>query len=185
MNNIFYKFLNISLFSRYIPFILLKEQLIIGRIFFAQFWFLFNLLFFTIGFFIMSLKSTIKTFLMINLFFSSLSYILQYSKYNYFFFDRYKDCVSHSVGHFVESFPIAITAFFFNNTDIVNNLKKRKIIIFFFCIIFSFLICKYGAYMEIEKYGKTYNYNGFDKNIFSFFTFIAFYLNFIIYNFFF
>ena len=30
--------------------------------------------------------------------------------------------------------------------------------------------------MDIEKYGKTYNYNGFDKNFFSFCSFTAFYL---------
>ena len=63
-----------------------------------------------------------------------LSYILQYSKYNYIYFDHFKDCISHSIGHFVESFPIAITAFILYYNDILNKLSPYKYTVIFYCI---------------------------------------------------
>ena len=39
-----------------------------------------------------------------------------------------------------------------------------------------YFIYNYGIFISIEKYGRTYNYNGVDKNVFSIFSFIGFYL---------
>ena len=154
----------------------LFEQLIVGRIFFKQFWYLFNLLFFSISFFILSLIIKINTFLKIMKFFAIVSYFLQYSSYNYIYFDKFKESISHSIGHFVEILPIAITAFILNDKDIPNKLAKRR----YKAIIYSFLgiyfIYKYEIFKKIKKYGNKYNFNGFDKNIFATFLLIFFYL---------
>ena len=110
-NNISFIIFKKSRFHKLLTFNELYEQWIIGRKFFVQFWFLFNLLIFTIFFFILSLSLEIKSFFNITKVLAILSYILQYSKYNYIYFDNFKDCISHSIGHFVESFPIALLSF--------------------------------------------------------------------------
>jgi len=165
-----------TLFGDFIPLVKLKKQLIIGRIFLVQFWFLFNLLIFTIFFFIITLVLNTKDFLKFNQFFAIISYILQYSKYNYYFFDKFKGCVSHSVGHFVESFPIAITAFMLNYCRFLSNYKDRRNIIIFYCFIFKFFIYYFSIFAKIEIYGQRYNYNGIDKNIYAILSFIGFFL---------
>ena len=175
-NNILFFNYKKSRFHRFLTLYELLEQWIIGRKFFVQFWFLFNLLFFTIIFFILSISFETKLFLKISEVLAILSYILQYSKYNYIYFDRFKDCISHSIGHFVESFPIAITAFILYFNDILNKFSPHKYTVIFYCILGNFFILKYGIFSSIEIYGRTYNYNGLDKNIFSLFSFVGFYL---------
>ena len=165
-----------SLYGYFIPLIQLEKQIIVGRVFCGHLWFLFNLLIFTIIFFILLIVLRLNNFFKVIQLFSIISYILQYSKYNYYFFDKYKDSVSHSVGHFVESFPIAISAFFVKYSDIINRIYKWRRIVIFYCILFNYFIYKYGIFKFIENYGKTYNYNGFDKNFFAIFSFISFYL---------
>lgn len=176
LNNLSYLLFKKSYFGYFIPFIKLKEQLIIGRIFFGQFWFLFNLLFFTIFFFIITHFLNITSFLKLNQFFAIISYILQYSKYNYYFFDHYNKCVSHSIGHFVETFPIAVTAFLLNFSEFLSNSKNRRNFVIFYCFIVNYFIYKFSIFMSIEIYGKKYNYNGIDKNIFAFLSFVGFFL---------
>ena len=176
LHNIFSLLFKNLLYGHLISFGKLIKQLIVGRIFMVQLWFLFNLLFFTISLFILSFLLDIKKIIAITQLIAILSYFLQYSKYNYLFFDQYKDSVSHSVGHFVESFPIASTAFIFNFTDVLGKLKSLRILAIFYCIIFNFFIYNYCIFMNIELYGKKYNYNGFDKNLFAIFSFVCFYL---------
>ena len=84
--------------------------------------------------------------------------------------------MSHSLGHFVESFPIAVSAFILNYSGIINKQIIWKNVIMIYCAIFNFLIYKYNIFTEITIYGKTYYYNGLDKNIFAFLSFIFFYL---------
>ena len=118
----------------------------------------------------------INHFFIITKIIAILSYILQYSKYNYIYFDNFQECVSHSVGHFVETFPIAITAFILYFSGILNKLKTCRKSIIFYCIFGNYFIFKYDIFLKIEKYGSKYNYNGFDKNFFAVFSFIGFYL---------
>ena len=68
-NNISFQIFKKSRFSCFLPFSLLKEQLIVGRPIFAQLWFHFNLILLTILFFILSL------FLKINNFFKIVEFI--------------------------------------------------------------------------------------------------------------
>ena len=178
-NNIGYCLFKKSRFGRFLPFIYLEKQLIIGRIFLEQFWFLFNLLFFTIAFFIMAFFFKKDNFLVLIQIIGIISYFFQYSQYNYIFFDNYSYCISHTIGHFVESFPIAATAFTLSELNILNiisSLRNSRLIIMFYSFIAVFFIFKYDIFMDIKKYGNTYSYNGIDKNIFSFLSFIGFYL---------
>lgn len=178
-NNIFYCSLKISRFGKFLPFIYLAKQLIIGRLFQAQFWFLFNLLFFTIMFFIQIFILKKNNFLIFTQIIAITSYFLQYSKYNYIFFDNYSSCISHSIGHFVESYPIASSAFTLSELNVLTrleNITRSQNIIILYCLIAIFFIFKYDIFMDIENYGHTYNYNGIDKNIFSLIIFIGFYL---------
>ena len=94
----------------------------------------------------------------------------------YIFFDNYKDCISHSLGHFVETFPIAISAFIISKYNIPNRITSKRYTIIFYCILGNYFIYNYKIFMEIKIYGHRYNYNGFDKNIFAILSFFAFYL---------
>ena len=176
MSNLFFLIFKKSRFDRLLTLYELLKQLIIGRKFYGQFWFLFNLLFFTIIFFILSILLEENNLLQITKTIAIISYILQYSTYNYIFFDNYRECISHSIGHFVETFPIAITAFLLYSYDIPNKLKKVRNKTIFYCILGNYFIYKYKIFMDITIYGRKYNYNGFDKNIFALLSFIGFYL---------
>ena len=130
----------------------------------------FNFVFYFIFFF------EIKNFLKIVQAIGIISYFLQYSTYIYIFFDNYKDCISHSLGHVVETFPIAITAFIISKYNIPNRITNKRYTIIFYCILGNYFIYNYKIFMEINIYGHRYNYNGFDKNIFAILSFFAFYL---------
>ena len=171
LNKIFALFCRKLLIAKILPFIILIKQLI-GRKFLVHLWFLFNLLIVTIVLFIITLIFEIKNFMKICQMLLITFYILQYSKYNYFFFDNYNHCISHSVGHLVESFPIAFTAVLINYTGVINRLKSFRNMVIFYCIIFNFFIYHYNVFKNIETYSKKYNYNGFDKIFFPIFTFV-------------
>lgn len=176
INNIVFIVNGKSVFGRILTFKDLLKQWIIGRKFYIQYWFLFNLLFFTTIFFILSLFLVERNFLIILQLFCLISYILQYSTYNYLFFDKYTKAITHSIGHFVETIPIAVSAFLFNALDITNKLKNFRFISILYSIIGIYFILKYDIFSNIEIYGNKYFYSGFDKNIFSILSFIIFYL---------
>ena len=119
-NNIIYLTFNKNRIGRLLSIKELTLQILTGRKFMIHLWFLFHLLFLSIIFFILSYLYQALFFLSINLI-AILFYILQYFKYNYFY-NNYKDCIAHSIGHFISSFPIAVTAF---------NLYKIKFIRYF------------------------------------------------------
>jgi hypothetical protein len=176
INNLLFLYFKRSRFNRLLSLYELFEQLITGRVFFGQFWFLSNLLLITIFIFILSFFFEINYFLKIVQAIGIISYFLQYSTYNYIFFDNYKDCISHSLGHFVETFPIAISAFIISKYNIPNRITSKRYTIIFYCILGNYFIYNYKIFMEIKIYGHRYNYNGFDKNIFAILSFFAFYL---------
>ena len=175
-NNITFKLYNKSRFQTCLPLEKLLKQIIIGRIYCIELWFLFNLIFFTIIFFILSKLLEINNFLKLVQIIAILSYFFQYSEYNYIFFDKYKDSISHSLGHFVESFPISASAFILNNTQLLKYFKISRYTTISYCFIIIFFICKYNIFRNIEIYGITYSYNGLEKIFFSFSIFVFFYL---------
>ena len=176
INNLFFLKFKKSRFNRLLSLKEIFEQFITGRKFYGHFWFLLNLSIFTIIFFILSILFEVNSFLIITQVIGIVSYILQYSTYNYIFFDNYRDCISHSIGHFVESFPLAITAFIYHKYNIPDRLVNTRYTIIFYCILGNYFIYKYEIFRNIRIYGYKYNYNGVEKNIFAQLSFICFFL---------
>ena len=114
-NNLLFFIFGKNRFGRMLSYKELELQIITGRKFFIQLWFIFNLLFFSIFFFICSFLPKYIFFIAI-MFVAIICYLNQYFSYNYFYL-HFKDSIAYSVGHFVISFPIAATAFFLNRIN--------------------------------------------------------------------
>ena len=84
-NNLLYLFIGNNRYGRILSFKELTLQLITGRMFFIQLWFVFNLLFLSIFFFIISILNEYIFFIFANFIFI-LCYLIQYisSDYNIF-----------------------------------------------------------------------------------------------------
>ena len=165
-NNLFHLFFKTSLYGRKLTFKELLIQLIIGRKFFGHFWYLFNLILLSIVFFIFSFLRDYIFLIFMNLV-QIMCFILQHNKYIYIFFADYHGCVTYSVGHFISSFPIAISALTFNKSNIIQYLEIHMYKSLF--IIFSILPI-------IFIYGLPNTYEGVDKILFSCFAFFGFHL---------
>jgi len=166
-NNIFYFFLKKSLFRREFLFKELIIQFITGRKFYTPLWFIFNLIFFSIFFFIISKILNETIFFIFMILIGIICYVFQYNRFIYNFFKNYTGCIAFSVGHFVTSFPIAITALTFNKINIIQYFEINRYKSLF--IIFSILPI-------IFLNGIPNTYEGIEKNLFSLFAFIGFYL---------
>jgi len=164
-NNLLYLTIEKNRFGRMISFKELKLQIITGRMFFIQLWFIFNLLILSIFFFIISFLYGYIFMLILNLV-SIICYLIQHFGDNYILYSQYKDCIAHSIGHLIISFPIAITAFTFNRNNLINYLENFGHIPLFFLILLIALF--------LFIFGKPNTYNGVDKNIFSLFIFYCF-----------
>ena len=57
--------------------------------------------------------------------------------------------------------------------NILLNCRYKSLL---YSIIGNYFILKHEIFNTIEIYGKKYNYNGFDKNVFAILSFISFYL---------
>lgn len=163
LNNILYLISEKNRFGRKLSFKELEIQLITGRMFYIQLWYIFNLLFLSILFFILSLFNK-YLFLIIIIFVGTIFYLIQEINYIYFFFQDYKDCIAHSVGHFIISFPIAVWAFISNDLNIIKHLEIKR---------FKFLIIIYIIIPVLFIYGKPNTYCGIDKLIFSLLIFLG------------
>ena len=164
INNILFFIFKTNRFGRILSFKELNIQIITGRLFFIQLWFIFNLLFLSILFFILSFLP-VNLFLIFSNFLSIIFYLIQYFSTNYIFYSQFKDCIAHSVGHLIISFPIAITAFSLNRINLINYLEIYRYRAFFSILIIIPLIFFFGS---------PFTYLGFDKNIFSLFIFYLF-----------
>lgn len=165
-NNLLYLIFEKNRFGRILSFKELKLQLITGRMFLIQFWYLFNLLFLSILFFIIYIVNRYIFFIFIYLNFI-LCFFIQYYDYNYIY-TTFKDSIAFSVGHFIISFPLAVTAFSFNtNNKIIQYLEIGRYIFLILILIILFFLFTYGT---------PNTYYGMDKILFSLFTFYWFYL---------
>lgn len=170
INNIEYLVINTNRFGRFLQLIELQNQLITGRFFLIPFWFIFHLLFLSIFFYIISCLNQYVFLIFINII-GIIFYFVQYFRINYSFYEKYKDCIAFSVGHFISSYPIAVTALTFNKSNLIQYMEKMKfkyksLFIYSCILIISFLFI----------YGTINTYDGIDKNLFSIFAFLFFYL---------
>lgn len=141
-NNILYFIFHWNRYNRFLSLYELRNQLIIGRGIFGigVLWFQFNLLIFTIVFFISS-NLFRKNFLLIFHIICIICYYLQYSGINYNFFNNYSQTITYTLGNIIETLPIAIAAFTLESNKIIEKLRcypKRSI--FFSSIVIYFLI---------------------------------------------
>ena len=173
INNLMFLITKFNRFNRLLTINELKLNLIIGRGIFGigVLWFHFNLLIFTLLFFISSFYMK-GYFLMIFQILSSISYIIQYSRNNYNFFQQFNYNISLSVGSLIETFPIAIFAFSLASINIFKIFLKNRLKYIYFSCFFLYLILNYNIYSYLEGYSSTGIYN----NIIAFFLFNIFFL---------
>ena len=157
-NNILYLIIKGNRFRRMLTFNELFIQIITGRKFFIQLWFIFNIIFISIFFFIISFINDNVLIIIINIL-SLLCYLIQLNEKSYIFYTDFTDCIAHSVGHLIISFPIAITAFLSNKFNLIYYFENIKTKLLFFIIFFIALL--------LLITGKSDTYSGIDKNLFS------------------
>ena len=165
LNNILFIHLKKNRFGRMLSFKELYIQLITGRKFFIQLWFIFNLLFLSTFFYIFMYMGDYIFIILLD-FFLIICYFIQYSDPNYYFYRQFNDCISHSVGHLIISFPIAVTAFNMRRIDLIKFFGNNILFLVLLPLIIVILFI----------YGTPYTYNGIDKNLFSSVSFYFFHI---------
>ena len=165
-NNLLYLIIAKNRFGRFLSFKELKLQLITGRMFIFQLWFIFNLLLLSLFFFIISYLRKNILIIFLNLFLV-ICYVTQHFISYYFLYTKFKDCIAHSIGHLIISFPIAVTAFNLNKINLIKYFEFQRNKSLFLILLIVLLIFFFGA---------PSTYNGIDKNLFSLFSFYLFYL---------
>ena len=169
INNILYLLSNYNRFNRYLSLYELYIQLLIGRSFHPVFWFQFNLIILTILYFIIAFIFK-KNFLFIFIMIGMLSYILQYSNYNYNLFKNYKRNIILSIGYICEILPLTVSGILFASFKVIEKLeihRKKSILI---SIIVLYCLFKYNIFYDLKGFG----YNGIIINFGSIFLFISF-----------
>jgi len=149
----------------------LLKQFLIGRGVYGVLWFHFNLIFLTILFYILSSIFN-QHYLLILQILAIISYIIQYSDFNYNFFNKYPHNIKFSVGYLAEIFPLAVTGLTFASLNLITKMRQFRLKTMFFSIILIFILFKYNIFTLIKGFGK----QGIMLNIGSLQFFIFFYL---------
>ena len=168
-NNLIYIFFKINRFKRKLSINILIYQLIFGRIYYNIFWYLFNLIFITLFFTIISFIFK-KKFLLIFTIFLLISYLLQYSKYNFIFFNQYNDNIKYSLGNIIEIIPFAVIGLLFGSINLIEKFKKYRFKIIYLCFFNLYFLFKYHLFKNI----KGFFYPGIIPGIGGIFLFILF-----------
>ena len=161
-------------FNRFNRKLLIKEmisQLLIGRPYHGVLWFHFNLIFFTLGIYIISrlFKKNYYNLFILQII-GIITYILQYSFLNYYFFKKYNDGIKLSIGYFSEFIPIAINGFLLSSINLIQKASSHRERNLFLCIFSFYLLFKYNIFKNV----KGFNFQGINKNIDAFLLFISF-----------
>ena len=101
-----------------------------------------------------------------------LSYIAQYTKFNYYFFTRkFHMEYSTTFGRFLDTFPHSLTGFFLGVFKIPNKLKSKKLRTIILSIIILLLLSKY----KFDKKLLSFKYGGIRLNMASINLFLIFF----------
>ena len=173
INNLMFLLIKFNRYNGFLSLQSLKTQILVGRGIYgiAILWFHFNLIIFTLFFFIFSclLKKYFLSFFQIV---AVISYTLQYSGANYLFFIQYSENIWMSIGNLIETFPISIFAFTLASNNYYQFLlEKRKKYIFFSFWLF-YLLSNYKIFTIIRGFSST----GIQQIFKSFFLFTFFIL---------
>ena len=123
-------------------------QFIIGRPYQYVLWYQFNLIFITIFFIIISFIFQ-RNFLFILEVLGLISYILQYSSFNYLYFHKYSFYIFCSVGLIIELIPIAVTGLFLSSIQIISLFQENSIKAIIISILSLFIVKKYDIFNNI------------------------------------
>jgi len=138
----------------------LKNQLLWGYIFIKQFWFQWDLIMLTIIYFILILILK-KNYLFLFQLLAFFAYFLQYSGYNFKFYQTLRDENKECLGRIAEVFPFSVTGLYLASINIFDILSLHKIkALIFSSLTFCFLDI-YSVFSQI----KGISYFGIDKNI--------------------
>ena len=90
-----------------------------------------------------------------------LSYILQYSKYNQYFFENLTTNCQMSFGREIMMIPFAVTGFHLAAFKIINKLKYYRFKSFIFSVITFIFVDNFNIFYNLD------NYNGIKLNVLS------------------
>jgi fucose 4-O-acetylase-like acetyltransferase len=169
VNNLLFIIFKFNRFGKILSIKELISQYIIGHIFHGVFWYQFNLIFITLIYYIISFLFKKKLMLILHILII-ISYLLQYSGYNYKYFMKYKARISYSLGNTVEVFPHTVTGFFFGYIDIIKLMLNFRFKIFYFSIIYIYIFFYFDIFINI----KGFYYPGLLCNIGAIILFICF-----------
>mgnify|MGYP002622669644 CR=1 FL=1 len=173
INNAMFLIIKFNRYNRLLTINDLKTQIIIGRGIYgiAALWFHFNLIIFTILFFI-SFSLLKKHDLLFFQIAAIISYNIQYSEINYVFFKHYSENIWMSIGNLIETLPIAIFSFSLAaikfHEILLNNRKKCL----FFSLVFLNFLSKYKVFAFLRGFSST----GIKQIFISLFLFSFFFL---------
>ena len=130
-NNSFLSLIGKGQFKKYLTIQDLIQQLILGIKFHYVFWFQINIILLTFLFTIIyfCLNKNIQFILIII---EIVSYISQYSSFNYEFFSRYKFPHNRTLGCILEMLPISINGIIFSESKSSKMKSKKTIINYYF-----------------------------------------------------
>ena len=144
-----------------------------GKIFIVALWFQNVLIFSTlvVSIVVFSFK---EIYVLIFHFLMIISYISQYSEFNYYFFTR-KFSINYSTtfGRFLDTFPHSLTGFFLGAFKIPNKLKYNKFRAIIISLIVILLLSKY----KFDKKILSFKYAGIRLNLASISLFLIFFLS--------
>lgn len=148
---------------------LLKNQLLTGHSFIEPLWFQWCLIFQTFLFILIELLfHKYIIFILLNI--EIASYYLQYSNFNYNYFQNFNYYKRYTFGRLLEILPYSISGFLIAYFEILINLNKQRIKVFYLCFIIFSLNYKYD--FIIQPLG--FDYQGLKNNIQSICLFFCF-----------
>ena len=115
------------------------------------FYYLFNLIFLTLVFNIISFLFN-KNFIFIFQILLIVAYIFQYSNLNVFIFTKYISAIRYPLGTLSELLPFAVTGVNLCYLDIAQKLKKFKKLVIFFIGVILFLIIEFDIFVKIRGF---------------------------------
>ena len=150
----------------------LKNQILWGNRFIPQLWFQLDLIMITIifyGFIFIFKKFHLFCLQLLAIF----AYFLEYSGYNFRFFQTLKIEQKVSLGRFAEVIPYTVTGFSFASLKVFDILNAYKIKTLIFSVLTLVFLEKYSIFSEIKGV-RYFGFNIYIKTISLIFIFLMF-----------
>lgn len=143
-NNIFFFILKSKLYKSFKD---LKNQLLTGHSFIPSLWFQWDLIFEIFLFIVIELLFH-KYIIIILINMEITSYFLQYSNYNYYFFQNFIYEQKFTFGRLMEILPYSISGLIISHSQLMSILEKNRIKTLCFCFSTFYFFYKYNLIAE-------------------------------------